>query len=123
MEGMERFLLKILFLEANLIVGHAGAGTCLVSEAFIFWFHCFQLQEALGLGKPFIAVINNALMDDHQKELAEQLAKDGHLLCALPENLATTLRNPSLFNLVPFPRNDSAPFSQLIRDLLFELKK
>jgi beta-1,4-N-acetylglucosaminyltransferase len=88
---------------ADLIIGHAGAGTCM---------------EVLELGKPFVAVINNALMDDHQSDLAGQLAKDGHLLCTIPENLHKTLRDPSLFSPAPFPKSDPTIFSQFMKNLL-----
>ena len=39
-------------------------------------------MEALSLQKPLIVVVNDMLMDNHQTELARQLAKDGHLLYA-----------------------------------------
>jgi beta-1,4-N-acetylglucosaminyltransferase len=90
-------------LITDLIIGHAGAGTCM---------------EVMELGKPFVTVINRTLMDDHQKELAEQLANDGHLLCTTPENLAKTLYNPSLFHPTPFPKTDPTIFSSFIKKLL-----
>jgi beta-1,4-N-acetylglucosaminyltransferase len=82
-----------------LIIGHAGAGTCL---------------EVLELGKPFVSVINRALMDDHQCELAEQMAKEGYLLCTFPEKLHKTLLEPTLFNLIPYPKRDPTIFAQFI---------
>lgn len=44
---------------ASLIVSHAGAGTIL---------------EAIDLGKSLIVVVNTALMDNHQTELARAMA-------------------------------------------------
>jgi beta-1,4-N-acetylglucosaminyltransferase len=49
---------------ADLIIGHAGAGT---------------VMEALRLQKRMVVVINTLLMDNHQVELASAMAKRGHL--------------------------------------------
>lgn len=47
-------------LEADLVISHSGAGSCL---------------EILSLEKNMVAVINEDLMDNHQIELAEKLAE------------------------------------------------
>ncbi|ELV11080.1 UDP-N-acetylglucosamine transferase subunit ALG13 like protein [Tupaia chinensis] len=49
---------------ADLVISHAGAGSCL---------------ETLERGKPLVVVINEKLMNNHQLELAKQLHKEGHL--------------------------------------------
>uniref|UniRef100_A0A8C9AFG3 UDP-N-acetylglucosamine transferase subunit ALG13 n=1 Tax=Prolemur simus TaxID=1328070 RepID=A0A8C9AFG3_PROSS len=55
--------------KADLVISHAGAGSCL---------------ETLEKGKPIVVVINEKLMNNHQLELAKQLHKGGHLFyCTL----------------------------------------
>lgn len=95
--------IQFIFVVADLVVGHAGAGTCM---------------EVLELNKPFIAVMNHLLMDDHQSELAERLEMDGYLLCTVPEKLTETLKNPDLFNLAPFPKTDQKIFLQFMENFL-----
>jgi beta-1,4-N-acetylglucosaminyltransferase len=75
---------------ADLIIGHAGAGTCM---------------EALSFGKPLLVVVNNKLLHNHQIELAERLANDQYCLIARsPEEVPTVLEDPRLMSPVPFPR-------------------
>ncbi|GAB1303189.1 N-acetylglucosaminyldiphosphodolichol N-acetylglucosaminyltransferase [Apodemus speciosus] len=50
--------------QADLVISHAGAGSCL---------------ESLEKGKPLVVVVNEKLMNNHQLELAKQLHKEGHL--------------------------------------------
>ncbi|CAI4222654.1 unnamed protein product [Auanema sp. JU1783] len=78
--------------KAKVVIGHAGAGT---------------IMEALKLTKPFIAVINENLMNNHQVELANALAEKNHLLFCNPRNLSETIKNPKLFTLDPFTPVDS----------------
>lgn len=62
---------------ADLVISHAGAGSCI---------------EILTVGKPLVVVVNNLLMENHQLELAEQLANDEYLAYCVPQTLHQTLR-------------------------------
>lgn len=64
--------------EADLVVCHAGAGS---------------VFEALGLRRPLLVVVNETLMDNHQVELAEELAGRGHLRWCVPEGVGQALRD------------------------------
>ncbi|KAI6217817.1 N-acetylglucosaminyldiphosphodolichol N-acetylglucosaminyltransferase [Aphelenchoides fujianensis] len=91
--------------DADLIVGHGGAGTCM---------------EALALKKPLVVVVNSALMSNHQSELADRLARDHHCLVASSaEKLVDALRDPALMTPAPFPPPaGSSVFSQFLSDVL-----
>ncbi|CAK5085910.1 unnamed protein product [Meloidogyne enterolobii] len=96
--------------DATLIIGHAGAGTCL---------------EVLELEKPFIAIINNNLMNNHQLELAKQLEKEGYLICTIPENLEKILffeEENNLFELNKFPKFDKNIFCNFLKEFLITKK-
>lgn len=75
------------FAAADLVISHAGAGSCF---------------EALEAGRPLVAVVNNTLMDNHQVELAEELAKSGYCFFCHPETLQETLSNMNLSQLKPY---------------------
>lgn len=87
---------------ADLIISHAGAGT---------------VMEGLRLGKNLVVVINTQLMDNHQVELAEAMAKRGHLLMVdQPEDLDTaeTWKSFEKFSRTPHIDGDENDFPRLL---------
>ncbi|KAL6762614.1 glycosyl transferase [Haematococcus lacustris] len=85
--------------QAALIISHAGSGS---------------IFEALSLGKHLIVVPNAALMDNHQVELAEQLAAMKHLACTTPDKLVETLQQLDGTRLIPYVRGDAAQVAKHI---------
>ena len=61
-----------------MVISHCGAG--------------ILLESLRALGTPQIfAVINTSLMDNHQMELADQLANDGLVHSATPDTILSVL--------------------------------
>eukprot|EP00039_Didymoeca_costata_P011113 m.153306 g.153306 ORF g.153306 m.153306 type:complete len:167 (-) comp15064_c0_seq10:1852-2352(-) len=86
-------------LNAALVIGHAGAGTCM---------------EVLEANKPMIVVINETLADNHQFELAERLFADGHLLYTTTSKLTEVVSNMDISNLAPYQSGNPSLFSSFL---------
>ena len=86
---------------ASLIVSHAGAGSIL---------------EGMRLHATMVVVVNDALMHNHQQELAQELHERGHLLATTPAALAQTLaeRGAAPPSLAPLPEADPTAFSRYL---------
>ncbi|XP_070639830.1 UDP-N-acetylglucosamine transferase subunit ALG13 isoform X2 [Bos indicus] len=85
--------------KADLVISHAGAGSCL---------------ETLEKRKPLIVVINERLMNNHQLELAKQLHKDGHLFYCTCSMLPGLLQSMDLSTLNCFPPGQPEKFSAFL---------
>lgn len=98
--------------KAHLIVSHAGAGT---------------VMEALYLNKYLVVVINAALMNNHQKELALALGSRNHLFVVNHPNLlrsSETWQCLQDFSPTPYIYGDEHEFPTLLDDFLgFPTKK
>ena len=88
---------------ADLIVSHAGYGC---------------LMESLTLGKATVAVTNSLLMDDHQTEIADALARGGHAAVCRPATLAQTLRSTDFSARVRLPPAQPDAYADFVRCLM-----
>ncbi|CAL5378958.1 unnamed protein product [Camellia sinensis] len=88
---------------ASLVISHAGSGS---------------IFETLKLGKALIVVVNEDLMDNHQSELAEELAERKHLFYARPQTLLDTIKGMTLETLIPYHPGDAKPVAKLINRFL-----
>eukprot|EP00947_MAST-08B_sp_MAST-8B-sp1_P004918 g4918.t1 len=92
--------------EADWIISHAGAGS---------------IMEALRRRKRLIVVVNEALMDNHQTELAEALGDEGYLKYATCSTVMSVLSAAVQDGWAPkdYPEADLTIFPQLLDDEIF----
>ncbi|XP_040577170.1 UDP-N-acetylglucosamine transferase subunit ALG13 [Lepeophtheirus salmonis] len=85
--------------EADLVISHAGAGSCF---------------EVLCANKPLLIVVNEALMGNHQNELADKLKS--YAAVSSIDRLAQTLKDYP-FTKEPFPEGNPKAFSDFIESI------
>ncbi|KAL7270973.1 N-acetylglucosaminyldiphosphodolichol N-acetylglucosaminyltransferase catalytic subunit alg13 [Rhizina undulata] len=86
-------------VKADLIISHAGSGSIL---------------DALRFQKRLVVVPNTQLMDNHQKELAEELEKQGYLVEGRVDNLEEAVKRAEGMLFTHFPRSGSTKFIEVL---------
>lgn len=97
--------LKDLIEQSDLVISHAGSGS---------------IFESLEAGASVITVPNDALMDNHQTELASELERRGHLQVATPSSLVEVLRQyDHTAQRTPYDPQDGTEIARFI-DSMFD---
>lgn len=93
---------------SDLIISHCGAGSIL---------------EAMTLRKSLIVIVNSTLQGNHQSELSDALAINGHCLTTLPRQLIDCIsrivsKETDIESFTcPFPDPDYEIFPALVNDI------
>ncbi len=85
--------------KADLVIGHAGAGT---------------LLDVMNYEKRFIAVVNDELMDNHQIELAYVMSEDKYVFKSSPHELAKTIAEADWASLNRYPNASPEIFPAVV---------
>lgn len=88
---------------ADLVIGHAGAGTCL---------------EVLRMNRRLLLVVNENLMDNHQKELADELSKSRYVMNSTVDTLCQNLELICQADLAKFPPKNPSKFEEIFNEAL-----
>jgi beta-1,4-N-acetylglucosaminyltransferase len=88
---------------ADLIISHAGAGS---------------IMDALSVGKKLVVVVNTALMDNHQTELADAMAAKRYCVSTGCDGLEEELTTADFDALVPYPTPNEDAFPSLVDEAM-----
>ncbi|KAK6515068.1 N-acetylglucosaminyldiphosphodolichol N-acetylglucosaminyltransferase catalytic subunit alg13 [Arthrobotrys conoides] len=94
--------------KADLIISHAGSGTIL---------------DALRYQKAIIVIPNESLMDNHQAELANEMAKQKYVIRGKLEQLAANISAAQSYKFRHFPRAGSRTFVEVLEDEIERAEK
>uniref|UniRef100_A0A0B7AAC8 UDP-N-acetylglucosamine transferase subunit ALG13 n=2 Tax=Arion vulgaris TaxID=1028688 RepID=A0A0B7AAC8_9EUPU len=89
--------------QADLVISHAGAGSII---------------DSLSAGKSVLVVVNDELMDNHQTELAEKLAAEGHLHYCGVRSLVPSLKSLDFKVLKPFLPGEPEKFADHLDQIM-----
>nr|CAG4645966.1 EOG090X0KOU [Lynceus sp. MCZ IZ 141354] len=95
--------IKEEFQQADLVISHAGAGSCL---------------EALSENKPLLIVTNDTLMGNHQTELADKLHTEECAYQSTVINLIQVLDTAHFESLKKFPSGQPSLFANYLDSLM-----
>lgn len=84
----------------------------------LFFIGAGTVLEVLRKGKPLLIVINDRLMDNHQEELARDLAEQHFVVCSYPSQMYQVLQSLDVTTLMPFPKHDPTKFCAFINRVL-----
>ena len=76
------------------------------------------ISEALSCNKPLIVVVNEKLMDNHQFELAKQLAIDNYLIYCICDHLKDVLETKDFTSLKKYSPGDPKLLADFLDDIL-----
>ncbi|CAM9405329.1 unnamed protein product [Chrysoparadoxa australica] len=91
--------LKEDMAQADLIISHAGAGS---------------IMEALQLGKKTIVVVNDALMHNHQEEVADALVARNYLVAVPPHRLREAITQTDWSRMRAYPSHSTEVFALVV---------
>ncbi|XP_055388971.1 UDP-N-acetylglucosamine transferase subunit ALG13 homolog [Condylostylus longicornis] len=87
---------------ADLVIGHAGAGTIL---------------EVLRMNKHLLVVINESLMENHQRQIGDKLEAGGYLYTATPSTLLSVFESLMSKKFKSWPKASTSPLYAIIENL------
>ncbi|KAF3909825.1 hypothetical protein ABW21_db0203109 [Orbilia brochopaga] len=93
---------------AELVISHAGSGTIL---------------ECLRYQKRIIVVPNRSLMDNHQVELANEMAKQKYVVKGSLKKIDQAIEISATYAYKHFPRTGSKVFTEVLEEELDKLDK
>lgn len=93
-------------LKSSLIISHAGAGT---------------IVECLESKKILVVCVNMTLMNNHQTELADEMAQQGYCVATVPEKLLMTLSQEFHTTIRAYPETDFGIFPNYLTSLIKRL--